>query len=539
MSVQAYNNNNKKKGSRSNPYGLPEKDEFVKRQIFEPGRSDEPEKLPILKPGDIPPEEDDEQPKKKKRKLNNNKRKRDGYESSSSSSSSDDDEQPPPQKEHRGSNDLVPKVSGYSEVRTDDNGLLLLPETPSDIKVRLQDLTLKNERIDSKTEWFPQQWNGTDNIVPCPFVSMDLVKLHDLRPINSYDENNQLRPVLNIAPDDPEHEQNNQVLGVWRSEKWGTQVPIQQFRWDIVGTDFTISVEGKRRTGKTHFITALCYQMRRYFTDVVVFTKTSFNGDFERFVPRRRIINDFNAQLLNATLDAQKKRYEQAIKDSKSDPNGLMKNVRLLIICDDVLSADVAYRYNKAIDRLFFEGRHYKCSIIVTSQDSKGLPPALKQNTDLKIIFPMTAKRDRETVMENSFTFIQNDRDYKDFIDQLLIYKHQFACNLNAKATIPPWLQVFTGITPPIEEIPQYVLGTYISWREDLNQLYGLGEWAKGLASDTSLQGWDIEEYMFRKPELKKERLVYPYPASINYEGMYDFIPRYPFAYHGMGGKPT
>lgn len=473
---------------------LPERDNFLKRQVYEPGKSSKPEDL----------------------------------SSDNDSSSEEDNNEKEEEEEKNPHKNLVPRVSGFfSEIQTDGNGLLKFKQGDPNKKILLQDLSFQNERIDSKTEWFEQQYNGFSHIVPCPYVSMDLVRLHDLAPINSYNEKGELRPVLNIAPDDPEHEQENQVLGVWRSEKWGTQVPIQQFRWDIVGTDFTISVEGKRRTGKTHFITALCCQMSRYFTDIIVFTKTSFNGDFEKFVPKSRIINEFNSRTLNAVLNAQIKRYREAIDGVKSDPQGRMRNIRTLIICDDVLSSEVAYRYNKAIDRLFFEGRHYKCAIIVTSQDSKGLPPGLKQNTDLKIIFPMSAKRDRETVMENAFTFIQNDRDYKDFIDQLLIYKHQFAANLNAKATIPAWLQVFTGIVPPIEEIPQFVLGTYDCWKNDLHQLYNLGEWAKGLTTNTSLAGWDVEEYMFPKPTLKKERPVYPYPASITYENLYDFIPSY------------
>lgn len=466
--------------------------------------------------------------------LNNNSKKKGKeeferrifYEPGATSSDTDIDSSSSSESEEE-ELDTRPEVKGLDEIiPTDGVGMLILPTYNQDEmrkakKVFLHELVLKNERIDSKMEWFPQQYNGEEHVVPCPFVSMDLVKLHDLKPINFYDSDGNLRPIINTAPDDPEHEKFQQVIGIWRSLKWGTEVPIQQFRWDILGTDFTISIEGKRRTGKTHFITGLCYQYRRYFTDIVIFTKTSFNGDFEKFVPKSRISNDFNSVKLNAVVDHQQSRYFKAVGESKTHPEGKMQNIRLLVICDDVLSSKQSYRYNKAIDRLFFEGRHYKAAIIVTSQDSKGLPPALKQNTDLKIIFPMTAKRDRETVMENAFTFVRNDNEYRDFIDQLLTFKHQFAANLNAKATLPGWLQVYSGAICPIEEIPKYVMGTFDSWRNDQGQLASLGEWGKGLCTDSSYEGWDIEPYMFDPYELKKERKIYPFPAAIKYVETY------------------
>lgn len=375
----------------------------------------------------------------------------------------------------------------------------------------------------SVIEWFLNQTNGSEHVVPCPYISNDKVELRDVGGSRLYSPDGSLR-VVPVGEQDPD-EPVDQIVAVWRSGWSDYTISLRQWRWDLLGTDFTIVLYGKRREGKTHMMEPMLYQMRPYFPFVVVFTKTGFNGDLARIFPRSLIIDDFNDTVVNTIIDEQKQR----VSDSKAQPEP-QPNCRLLLVFDDVLSAEVAYRYSKSMERLFYEGRHYKISCICTSQDSKGLPPALKQNTDVHILFPMQAKRDRETVAENSLPFLMNDRDVRDFLHDVHAFAHLAIFVVNCKGSRPLDQQIYVGIATPKEEIPKFVMGTYMCWKDDLKQLAEQG--FDYLRDDPTLETWNIEPYMPPappKPERKDGMRKRPRPEDDKDDrppkrGQFDFI---------------
>lgn len=371
-------------------------------------------------------------------------------------------------------------------------------------------------------EWYEGQTNGIDQVCECPYISNDLVELKEIAPVNPYrsEQGLELR-LVSIHDKDNSEEPDDQILGQWTSAWSGLTVPINQFRWNLVGPDFTICIYGKRRTGKTHFLKCLLWQMRPHFRKVVVFTKTKFNGELVKLFPDSVVINHFTPKLLTDIMEAQKKDVKAA-RDYAEKTGEPTRNERLLIVCDDVLSGgeggSKVYRYNEAIDKAFFEGRHYLVSFVCTSQDSKGLPPNLKQNTDLSVFFQMQARRDRETIGDNCLPFLHSDLDIRDFFRCLHRYKHQFIAVLNCKASRPIEEQVFIGITTPEELLPLFVMGCYASWKEkDLKQLTKLG--FEYLAYDPTDEGWNIESYLAEKPKPRADRVngmgFRPRPVSV------------------------
>lgn len=374
-------------------------------------------------------------------------------------------------------------------------------------------------------KWKLNQTNGAVQVVPCPFISNDLVPIKDLMPVKLYNERGELQ-VVSVNDKDDVGEADDQIVGTWSGGWSDITVDIRQWRWDLLGTDFTIVLYGKRRTGKTHFMEPMLYQLRPYYTFVVVFTKTGFNGDLARLFPKSLIIDDFNDAVVNAILDEQKARAEKSRAGPEPHPN-----CRMLMVFDDVLSAEVSYRYSKSMERIFYEGRHYKMSIMCTSQDSKGLPPALKQNTDVHIMFPMQGKRDRETVAENVLPFLVNDRDVRAFLSDVLAFKHQALIIVNCKGSRPLYQQVYVGIATPKEDIPKFVMGTYECWRDDLAQLAALD--FEYLRDDPSFENWNIQPYMPPKPVTKhRDDGMHKRPAKFqghhdddhSKRGRFDFI---------------
>lgn len=351
-------------------------------------------------------------------------------------------------------------------------------------------------RTQSRIEWFYDgMTNGKEQVVPCPFVSNDLASLDITQPVKMEDEKGNLL-VRSIHEKDSEEEPDDIVIGRWTSAASGNVVELKQFEWNKIGLDFTMVAYGKRRTGKTHFLKALCFQMRRYFPTVIVFTKTKFNGDLLKIFPDAYIYNDMDESRLSAILDAQRAAVGEVKKTEQPWPNQ-----RLLLVFDDVLSDSKNPRYNEMLRKMFFEGRHFWVSFVITSQDSKGLPPAMKQNTDITFILPMQARRDRETVADNSLPFLLNDKDTREFLGKTMQLKHNFLAIVNCRGARPLEEQCYLGIITPESHIPRYVMGSYLCWQDNLDQLRDLG--FGYLNEDPRLETWGIETHMPVKPPEK------------------------------------
>ena len=200
---------------------------------------------------------------------------------------------------------------------------------------------LANKKLSTMEWFFSSMKNGKKQVVPCPYVSNDPVQLRMTRPVKMEDDEGNLL-IRSIHEKDNPDEPDDMVIGTWTSAVTGMVINIYQFEWRLLGTDFTIAIYGKRRTGKTHIIKAMCFQMRRYYPLVIVFTKTKFNGDLLKLFPDACIFNDLDEGLLERIMDAQKDRVQEA----KKAPEPWV-NCRMLLVLDDVLSDKKSLRYNE------------------------------------------------------------------------------------------------------------------------------------------------------------------------------------------------
>lgn len=381
-------------------------------------------------------------------------------------------------EEDEGPRHMIPKHRPDSEDERED------PFAPSS-----QATAKDGDKKQARMEWFFRgMTNGKQQVVPCPFVSNDLAALKISQPVKMEDDQGNLL-VRSVSEKDNPDEPDDVIIGRWTSGVTDTVIDIKQFEWNKLGLDFTVVLYGKRRTGKTHFIKALSYQFRRYFPTVIVFTKTKFNGDLLKIFPDAYIYNDMDEATLERILDAQK----AFVGNVKSGPQPWV-NARMLLVFDDVLSDKKNPRYNEMLRKMFFEGRHFWISMVITSQDSKGLPPGLKQNTDLSVILPMAARRDRETLADNTLPFLWNDKDCREFLRLTMSIKHNFLAVINCRGAKPLSDQVYLGIITPESRIPRYVMGSFPCWKNDLEQLDKLG--FSYLAQDARLEAWNIETHM-------------------------------------------
>jgi hypothetical protein len=88
----------------------------------------------------------------------------------------------------------------------------------------------------------------------------------------------------------------------------------------------------------------------------------------------------------------------------------------ILLVYDDTISAKKFWN-SESVQQMFFNSRHYKISIIITSQNYKSLPKALRLNMSLMLLY-FTANQDelKAIFSENSSSlgFKAFEKIYRD-----------------------------------------------------------------------------------------------------------------------------
>lgn len=107
----------------------------------------------------------------------------------------------------------------------------------------------------------------------------------------------------------------------------------------------------------------------------MVITGTKLNDFWSQYIPKEFIhdIEDMGVVLENVY-----KRQQFLIEHPE-----LGIDPRCFLILDDVLKDKYKVRFSKPLSRAFTDGRHYKVFTLITSQDPRGIPPDLRENTGM------------------------------------------------------------------------------------------------------------------------------------------------------------
>lgn len=354
----------------------------------------------------------------------------------------------------------------------------------------------RRDTCENCVKWdFEGKFNGTEQVLNCPFVSNDLVEKQYLRAVDLKDKKTgKYKTVSTSEPDVRDNDSKKEIIvGYFYPPTCGKVVPLKQFEYKLLAPDFTIILFGRRRSGKSYFLIPLLFQLRPYFPLVFCFTRTGHTGDLGRYFSPDLVFDDFSHEKLLEILELQKPRYKEALDSTvRIDENGnrVMDNINILIVCDDVFSSTISLRHDKAFQTVFFEGRHYNLSFIITCQDLKFVPPAVKGNTDLTIFFPAISKRDKEAIVDNNLPFLRNLKDAIAF-NEVHSLKHIFIAVPNARATVDPRECIHVGIVPGPETIPRFIMGSYECWKDHTNILKNDPQF-NDLAMKTEYFEWGI-----------------------------------------------
>jgi len=249
----------------------------------------------------------------------------------------------------------------------------------------------------------------------------------------------------------------------------GIQVNLKLFDWGLLRPDYTHLVYGKRRTGKTHYVKHLMLALRPYFPEVYIFTETKEDAEYVPHVPEPYIFSGFSNERLQMIIDRQTKRLERMRRRGIND-----ENMMVLVLFDDCVGSKEV-KNSKALHRAFYNGRHLYIGVIMTSQDTKALGPALRANADMVACFRLRSERDKDAIRSNFADFLKNNEDFDDLARLINEVRFNITFFDQSRPYMPESETIYCGVMPSAEETPAFFMGNRAFWSDSFDQLRKYG----------------------------------------------------------------
>ncbi len=174
--------------------------------------------------------------------------------------------------------------------------------------------------------------------------------------------------------------ENSSSFDTIKRDDW-IDINIQEFIPGVqpeIPLNSTISIYGRRRSGKSEFAKWLIQGFKEHVPWWWVFSQTKFNSFWSAIIPDKFIIGEFDGDV----LDTIKKRQILALT---LYTEGKIENPHAVVMWDDYSGDDI--RYNKSLEKYYYTGRHFGTLNLFLAQYIKLTPPPIRSNTELVILF--------------------------------------------------------------------------------------------------------------------------------------------------------
>ena len=142
-------------------------------------------------------------------------------------------------------------------------------------------------------------------------------------------------------------------------------------------------------------------------------TANPFFGDF---FPDTFIHSEYNPSLVETAMASNGKKVRES-RRFYPELNGLLPSNRFCIVLDDMLADANAWKKEKTIQEIFFNGRHFNIFFILTMQYPLGIPPALRSNIDYVFVFNEPSIKNRKKIYEDYCSMIPSFDTFQNILD--------------------------------------------------------------------------------------------------------------------------
>lgn len=161
----------------------------------------------------------------------------------------------------------------------------------------------------------------------------------------------------------------------------GNSLPIRQFELGWMCKDPSIAMVAKRGSGKSW----VCRAILNHLSDtgvpggIIISPTDEVNPFYDKFFPGLFIHHKFRSEIIENAFLRQRKMKAKA---EKKKLEGKKLEKRMFFLMDDCLGSKKSWVREEAIQKMFFNGRHYNITFILTMQYPLGIPPDLRSNFD-------------------------------------------------------------------------------------------------------------------------------------------------------------
>lgn len=193
-----------------------------------------------------------------------------------------------------------------------------------------------------------------------------------------------------------------------------------QDKKNALPTGFFLICEGARRSGKSEFLKWLLYHYKDDFGLALVCTETPQNGFWQPIVGNKWVHNGWDPFMVEKLLEDQRAECDREKRERNYKPR------KVLLILDDIVGDRKQIHEDTVLNKLAVQGRHFKISICLTTQEPHAIGTALRNNCDMVIIFQQKSQRAKKSVCDDFLGF-KMDYDWQTR-DLLKTYTENHNC---------------------------------------------------------------------------------------------------------------
>jgi hypothetical protein len=185
-----------------------------------------------------------------------------------------------------------------------------------------------------------------------------------------------------------------------------TEILVKKFDVNaLLRRAFCAVICAKRASGKSYLLKDLVFHLHNTnYPRLCVYSGTDgASGFYADFIPGIFIHSPFTTESFSQIWQTQKQLIMRE-KLGQLDPG---TDTRLCVIMDDC-GFERKTLSHPALKELFFNGRHFNVSLILTVQYAVDLPPALRSNVDFGFFFQDSVKMNRDRIYKSFCGFLPN-----------------------------------------------------------------------------------------------------------------------------------
>jgi hypothetical protein len=196
----------------------------------------------------------------------------------------------------------------------------------------------------------------------------------------------------------------------------GNSLPIMEFKLDSLCPNPSICMIAKRGSGKSWVCRSIIHHFRDIPVGVIIAPTDLMNSFYGKFFPESFIHYEYRSDIIENLLFRQKKMID---KMKKKYGEKKKCNPRAFLVMDDCLSSKGSWMKDQPIMDMFFNGRHYQVTYILTMQFPLGIKPELRCNFDYIFLLGEDFCSNQKRLYDHYAGMFPNFNTFKDVFLQL------------------------------------------------------------------------------------------------------------------------